>query len=64
VLLFVWAGVLAQGAPPTAAAVLLAALATAATGVRVHAEEELLRGTFPGYAAYAARTKRLVPYLF
>jgi protein-S-isoprenylcysteine O-methyltransferase Ste14 len=64
VLLFVWSGVLAQGTPPSAAALLLALLATLATAVRIQAEEQLLRATFPEYAAYAARTKRLVPFVF
>jgi protein-S-isoprenylcysteine O-methyltransferase Ste14 len=64
VLFFVWAGVLGQGTWPTTVVVLIAVLATAMTAVRIHAEEELLRTTFPEYAAYAARTKRIVPYLF
>ena len=62
VLLFLWTGVLATG--PTPLTLLLAAVGTAATTVRILAEERLLRGTYPAYDAYAARTKRLVPYLF
>jgi len=62
VLLFLWTGVLATG--PTPLTLLLAAVGTAATAVRILAEERLLRGTYPAYDAYAARTKRLVPYLF
>ena len=64
ILLFVWAGILSQGAPPSVPALLLGALATVMTAVRIQAEEQLLRATFPEYAAYAARTKRLVPFVF
>jgi len=64
VLLFVWAGVLAQGTFPAVSAVLLAATATAATGVRMHAEELALRTAYPEYAAYARSTRRLIPFVF
>ena len=64
VLLFVWAGVLAQGTLPAMLAVLLAATATVATGVRIHAEEVALRTAFPAYAAYARSTSRLIPFVF
>lgn len=64
VLLFLWAGVLAQGVMPTAIAIALAILATAMTAVRIVSEENLLRASMPEYAAYAQRTKRLVPFLF
>lgn len=60
VLLFVWAGVLTQASP---LALAVAALATAATGVRVWAEEQLVTQRYPAYAAYAARTRRLVPFV-
>ncbi len=44
---------------------LLFAVAAAATGVRIACEEAALRDTFgDAYAAYAARTRRLVPYVF
>ena len=64
VLLFVWSGILSQGAWASAVAILLGIVATAMTAVRIQAEEQLLRVTFPEYAAYAARTKRVVPFLF
>ena len=64
VLLFVWAGVLAQGTLPAMPAVLLAATATVATGVRIHAEELALRTAFPAYADYARSTRRLIPFVF
>ena len=56
--------VLATALLLVAVALLLALLATLATAVRIQAEEQLLRATFPEYSAYAARTKRLVPFVF
>ncbi len=64
VLLLVWAGVLSQGMMPKVIAIVLAILATAMTVVRIVAEETLLRASMPEYAAYAQRTKRLVPFVF
>lgn len=64
VLLFVWTGVFTQGAPPSFITVLLAAAATLATGVRIYTEELLLKAAFPGYADYATRTKRVIPFVF
>lgn len=64
VLLFVWTGVLSQGVMPTAIAIAIAVLATAMSAVRIVAEEKLLRASMPEYAAYAERTKRLVPFVF
>ncbi|MEO8879462.1 MAG: isoprenylcysteine carboxylmethyltransferase family protein [Gemmatimonadaceae bacterium] len=64
VLLLVWAGVLSQGMMPKVIAVVLAILATAMTVVRIVSEEVLLRASMPEYAAYAQRTKRLVPFVF
>jgi protein-S-isoprenylcysteine O-methyltransferase Ste14 len=64
VLLFAWTGVLTQGAPPSLISIFLAAAATFTTGIRIYSEEQLLRQTFPGYADYAGRTKRLIPFVF
>ena len=64
VLLFVWTGVFSQARTPTLQAVALAFAATLMTAVRISAEEQLLKGMFPGYPAYAAKTKRLIPFLF
>ena len=64
ILLFVWAGVLGQGAMPTVLAIMLAVIATVATAVRIHSEEQMLQASMPEYAAYATRTKRLVPFVF
>jgi protein-S-isoprenylcysteine O-methyltransferase Ste14 len=63
VLLFVWGGVLGRGVPPTLTVLLLGAVATAMTIVRVQAEEQLLRASMPEYAGYAARTKRFIPFV-
>lgn len=64
VLLFVWTGVFTQGAAPSFIPILLAAAATLATGVRIYSEELLLQAAFPGYADYASRTKRVIPFVF
>lgn len=64
ILLFVWAGIFGQHAAPTIYFLALAAVATVLTGIRIQAEEQLLRASLPEYAAYAVRTKRLVPFLF
>jgi protein-S-isoprenylcysteine O-methyltransferase Ste14 len=63
VLLFVWAGLLGRGVAPAPIDLALAALATAMTIVRVQAEEQLLRASMPEYAAYAARTRRFIPFV-
>lgn len=64
VLLFVWAGVFGQATPPSTYVLALAVVASVMTGVRIQAEEALLRASIPEYAAYALRTKRLVPFVF
>ena len=60
VCLSVWAGALA---PHSLAALLLAALVTAGTLLRIFCEERLLVERLPEYRQYAASTKRLIPYL-
>ena len=60
VLFFVWAGVASRTTLP---GVGLGILVSAATAVRIVAEERLLTARYPEYAAYAARTKRVIPYL-
>ena len=64
VLLFVWSGVLGHGVAPTSMDLVLGAFATLMTAVRIQAEEQLLRASMPEYVAYAARTKRLIPFVF
>lgn len=55
-------GVALQFTQPGGAAVLLAVIA--AQFPRMHFEEEILGQAFPAYAAYKARTARLVPGLY
>jgi len=61
VLLFVLAGVASH---LSVVSVLLAALAAAGVWGRIAAEERLVIERYPEYADYAARTKRLVPFVF
>jgi protein-S-isoprenylcysteine O-methyltransferase Ste14 len=60
ILYFVWAGVASHAGPR---AVATALVATIALGVRMAAEERLLAERYPEYLSYAARTRRIVPYL-
>ena len=60
ILYFVWAGVLSHASVLNT---LLAAAATAMVAVRIAAEERLLLTRYPEYASYAARTKRVIPFL-
>jgi protein-S-isoprenylcysteine O-methyltransferase Ste14 len=60
ILYFVWAGVLPQLSPGALAA---AVLVTGGLVVRLLLEERLVAERYPEYADYAARTKRLIPYL-
>jgi protein-S-isoprenylcysteine O-methyltransferase Ste14 len=59
-LLLIWVGVLSHLSVLSVVAGLVVA-ATAA--VRIVCEERLFRERFPDYAAYAARTRRLVPFV-
>jgi len=61
ILLFVWAGVAAHASTISAG---LALVTTAATGIRIAAEEQLVMQRYPEYRAYAARTRRLIPGIF
>lgn len=55
-------GTVLQFAQPWA--LLIGAASLAAQFPRMHYEEEILAKTYPGYAAYAARTKRLIPGIY
>jgi protein-S-isoprenylcysteine O-methyltransferase Ste14 len=61
ILLFVGAAVAAHPALLSAG---IGLLATVAVGVRIAAEERLVVQRYPEYAAYAARTRRLIPGVF
>lgn|GEM_PF-367736 len=60
ILWFVAAGIAVH---PNLTALGLGVLVGAGLAVRMHLEERLLRRTYPEYAAYAARTRRIVPFL-
>jgi protein-S-isoprenylcysteine O-methyltransferase Ste14 len=60
VLYFVWAGV---GSHASAAAVAAGLVTTAAVAVRIATEERLLVERYPDYREYAARTRRLIPFV-
>ncbi len=57
----VFAGALSHFSPVNLG---LAFVATAGLGVRMYAEEQLVVVRYPEYAAYAARVKRIVPFIF
>ena len=61
VLYALWAGVAAHC---SALHILVAALASTLFGVRMFAEEQLLRQVYPEYAEYARHTSRVFPFLF
>lgn len=58
---FVWIGVFVH---LSVIAVVFGLVATAGIGMRIYAEEQMLRLTYPEYDEYAAKTKRLVPGVF
>jgi protein-S-isoprenylcysteine O-methyltransferase Ste14 len=57
---FVGAGVASHASVVTVA---MAVLAFGAIAVRIGTEERLLIERYPEYAAYAARTKRIIPFV-
>jgi protein-S-isoprenylcysteine O-methyltransferase Ste14 len=61
VCLFVFAGAFAD---VSLAAIGFALLVLLGAIARMLAEEHLVVGRYPEYAAYAARTKRMLPYIF
>jgi protein-S-isoprenylcysteine O-methyltransferase Ste14 len=60
VVYFIVAGVLCR---LTIETVILALVAFLGTAGRIYAEEKLLVRKYPDYAMYAARTRRIIPYL-
>jgi protein-S-isoprenylcysteine O-methyltransferase Ste14 len=60
ILLFLWAGVASHLSPLS---VVLGVLATGAIAVRLSTEERLVIMRYPEYAAYAARTRRVIPFV-
>lgn len=60
ILYFTWAAAVAWHRPVTVAAALLV---TAGAAIRMYAEESLLGKVYPDYAAYRARTARVIPFV-
>ncbi len=60
ILLFLWAGFTSHASALTACATLVA---SAALAVRMFTEERLMVERYPEYREYAARTKRVIPFL-
>lgn len=60
VLYFIWAGVVTH---PAVVNFCLGVFATAGLVIRMLAEEQLVTQRYPEYAAYATRTKRIIPFI-
>jgi protein-S-isoprenylcysteine O-methyltransferase Ste14 len=60
IIYFVWAGVFSH---LSLINVCLGIIVTAGLAIRIRSEERLLIGMYPEYANYAARTKRIVPFI-
>jgi protein-S-isoprenylcysteine O-methyltransferase Ste14 len=61
VLYFMWAGVCSH---PEYLNITLGIIGTLGISLRIYAEEQLVVVQYPQYTEYAARTKRIIPYLF
>ncbi|MGA9118688.1 MAG: isoprenylcysteine carboxylmethyltransferase family protein [Bacteroidota bacterium] len=59
-LYFIWAGVLSH---LSVVSILLGVVATAGLIFRMVSEERLLLAHYPEYAAYASRTRRIIPFV-
>jgi protein-S-isoprenylcysteine O-methyltransferase Ste14 len=60
ILYFLWAGVASHHSP---LAVGLGLIGSAALAIRMAMEERLMGARYPEYAPYAARTKRIIPFV-
>ena len=61
VCLFAWVSAVGN---PSVLSIGLAAAVSLGAAIRIRTEESLLRARYPEYAAYARRTRRLVPFVF
>ena len=61
ILYFMWAAIYSHPADLT---ILLGIIGTLGLSLRIYAEEKLVVVQYPQYEEYAARTKRIIPYLF
>ena len=59
-LLLVWASILGHPSPVN---IVIGLLLTGMIALRITTEEALLRAQYPDYAAYAQKTKRIIPYV-
>ena len=60
VLYFAWSGILTH---LSVTSLLLGILATSGLALRILAEERLVEERYPEYAGYAARTRRIIPFV-
>ena len=60
ILYFLWAGIYSHFSDFT---LILGIVATLGISLRIFAEEQLVVVQYPQYAEYAARTKRIIPYI-
>lgn len=60
ILLFLWAGVASH---PSLVTLVAVGCASGAIAVRIAAEERLVSVRYPEYADYAAKTKRVIPFV-
>lgn len=60
IMYFAWAGVLSHS---STANIALGLIVTAGFAIRMYAEEKLVIQQYPEYSAYAARTKRVIPFV-
>lgn len=60
ILYFLWAAVFSH---PSVINLILGAIGTIGACIRIYAEEHLIINQYPQYADYAARTKRVIPFL-
>ncbi len=61
VLLFTWTGIISNISQLN---ILFGVVATAGAAVRIISEERMLVARYPEYREYAARVKRIVPFVF
>ena len=59
-LFFIWTAALSHFSGPE---IVLATVATIGASIRIFTEERLIIAMYPEYREYAARTKRIIPYV-
>jgi protein-S-isoprenylcysteine O-methyltransferase Ste14 len=61
IIYFAWAGQLES---PSTASLIAALVLSSALGIRMLSEERALNATYPEYAAYSRKVKRVIPFVF